>query len=68
MPWSDWQFWAVSLAALAAAILVIRPLLPARGGGAPCRSCPADGAPPRPKRATLTIEGEAPGSAQARRD
>jgi|LakMenEpi03Aug12_release.lakeMendotaPanAssembly.Ray.scaffolds.fasta_scaffold3467674_2 hypothetical protein len=67
MPWSDWQFWAVSLAALAGAFFVIRPLLPTRSGGS-CRSCPADGAPPKPKRATLTIEGEAPGSAQARRD
>jgi hypothetical protein len=68
MPWTDWQFWTVSAAALIAAFVVIRPLLPSRSSGGACRSCPADGARPAPKRATLTIEGETPGAPQAGRD
>ena len=66
MPWTDWQFWAVTAAALVAGFVILRPLLPTRGSGGSCRGCPADGAPAKPKRATLTIEGETP--SQASRD
>jgi hypothetical protein len=40
MPWGDWQFWVVSLAAGWGLWAVLRQLLPRRGAGeAPCASC-----------------------------
>ena len=30
MPWSDWQFWVVTLVTVVAAWWVVRPLLPKR--------------------------------------
>ncbi|MDP7070395.1 MAG: hypothetical protein QF561_03490 [Phycisphaerales bacterium] len=48
MPWGDWQFWVVTVASLAALLLILRPLLvqtfSRRGGQGP-------------KRANLTLEG-----------
>jgi len=44
MPWSDWQFWAVTLAAGVGVLLVARALVPRRK--------------PRPKRTTLTVSAE----------
>lgn len=38
LPWSDWQFYVVTSVALAGLVLLLRPLLPARRGGA-CRGC-----------------------------
>ena len=53
LPLSDWQFWAVSLIALAAVIFLARPLLrKARGRD-------------KEKRATLTIGGKAVESKKA---
>lgn len=43
MPLGDWQFWAVSLAGLAAVILLVRALRPTK---------------PKNQRATLTINRE----------
>jgi hypothetical protein len=68
MPWTDWQFWTVTAAAIVAACFVLRPMLPSRPGGGSCRGCPADGAPAKPRRATLTIEGHEPGEGAPRRD
>lgn len=41
MPWSDWQFWVVSVSALGAALIFVRTLLPRRKR--------------KPKRTSLTI-------------
>ncbi len=32
MPWSDWQFWIVTIAAAVAAFLMLRPMLRSRSG------------------------------------
>ena len=40
MPWGDWQFWLVTLAAGWAVRAVVRPLFSSRGKGEPaCPSC-----------------------------
>ena len=60
MPWTDWQFWIVTLLALGGLVMVVRPLIPSRRGGAGCGSCPSNsksGDPKVGKRTTLTIEG-----------
>jgi predicted permease len=44
MPLGDWQFWVVTLIAIAAAWIVIRVLLPRRK--------------PRPKKTELTVGGK----------
>lgn len=64
LPLDDWQFWAVTLLAIAAAAAIVRPLLPkSRRGKASCRGCPSgdseqgsDGSP-RPRRVELTVGG-----------
>lgn len=57
MPVGDWQFWAVSLAAIVAVAFMIRPLLPGRAASTPCSTC--GHAQSRPRRTELTVEGEA---------
>ncbi len=62
MPIDDWQFWIVTVLALAALVLVIRPLIPYKSATPRCGSCPStdsDGSPSR-TRATLTVEGRRP--------
>jgi hypothetical protein len=51
MPWSDWQFWAATAAALVGGYFVLRPLLPGRKSD--CGGCEPGAA--RPKRTALTI-------------
>jgi membrane protein implicated in regulation of membrane protease activity len=62
LPVDDWQFWVVSALALGAAALVVRPLLPKRGGKPDaCPGCPSGDAaakPPREKRVELTVGGK----------
>ena len=55
MPYDDWQFYVVTLAALAGAWLIVRPFLGSRKGSGGCPSC-SDGKT-RPKRTKLTIDG-----------
>jgi hypothetical protein len=61
MPWNDWQFWVVTLAALVAIAMVLKPLLPwggSRGRTAkPCSTCPS-AEPAAAKRTTLTLGGK----------
>ncbi len=61
----DWQFWVVSGAALLAACVVVRPLLPRLGGAKRsadgCPNCPSGSAASsagKPKRAALTVDGK----------
>ncbi len=58
MPWNDWQFWIVTLAALAAAGAVVRPLLPRRSKGPACPGCGPEPDRGAGRRATLTIGGQ----------
>lgn len=44
MPWGDWQFWVVSIAAVGALWVLVRALVPRK----------------RPKRTPLTISAKAP--------
>ncbi len=46
MPWSDWQFWVVTVIAMGAGVLVIRPMLPKRFRRSP-----------KGTRAQLTVKG-----------
>lgn len=40
LPWTDWQFWLVTAAAVGALAIVVRPFLPRRRGeDAPCAHC-----------------------------
>lgn len=58
LPLDDWQFYVVTAAGLAAAWLVIRPLLPRRGALPSCPNC-ADASPRRRRtRTALTHEGK----------
>ncbi len=60
IPWHDWQFWTVSIAALVALGLVVRPFLPSRRAGRsakPCATCPS-GEPKDSRRTTLTLGGK----------
>jgi NhaP-type Na+/H+ or K+/H+ antiporter len=62
MPIDDWQFWIVTILALTAVVLVIRPLIPYKSAAPRCGSCPSadpDGSHSR-TRATLTVEGRRP--------
>ncbi len=62
LPVDDWQFWVVTALAAGAAAMVVRPLLPKRGGKPDaCPGCPSGDAaakPPREKRVELTIGGK----------
>jgi hypothetical protein len=55
MPVHDWQFWVATALAIGALGLLLRPFLPGRRKR--CGGCPGAAAP---KRASLTIGGEAP--------
>ena len=55
----DWQFWVVSLIALAGVALVVRPLFASKSPTPPCGGC-AKSSPAKPRHATLTIEGDRP--------
>jgi hypothetical protein len=55
MPLGDWQFWAVTLAAIVAVAFILKPLLPGRPSTPPCGSCSQGDR--RPRRTGLTIEG-----------
>lgn len=57
IPIGDWQFWIVSLAALAGVALLVRPLIASKSSTPPCGGC-AKSSPAKPRHATLTIEGE----------
>ncbi|MAC18824.1 MAG: hypothetical protein CMJ23_03925 [Phycisphaerae bacterium] len=59
MPWSDWQFWVVTLMALGGVILVVRPLLPTKRPSGRCGTCPSGTNTDEAKgqRTPLTIEG-----------
>ena len=57
MPWTDWQFWIVTVFALGGLFVVIRPLIPGRNPSGGCRTCPTSADPAVGKRTTLTIEG-----------
>ena len=59
MPVGDWQFWIVTLVAVAGIVLIVRPLLPSKTPAPPCGGC-AKAAPAKPRHAMLTIEGERP--------
>ena len=54
MPYDDWQFYVVTLAALAGAWLVVRPFLGSKKEGG-CPSCSSTKT--RPKKTKLTIDG-----------
>ena len=41
MPIDDWQFWIVTILALTAVVLVIRPLIPYKSAAPRCGSCPS---------------------------
>lgn len=53
LPIDDWQFWAVSVVALGAVWLLLRPILASKSSDG-CDTC----APRRPERTSLTVEGE----------
>jgi hypothetical protein len=59
IPLGDWQFWVVSLIALAGVAVVARPLLASKSPSPPCGGC-AKSSAAKPRHATLTIEGERP--------
>jgi hypothetical protein len=50
-PWTDWQFWIVTLAVLGAVLWLVRGIIPRLGG----RPRPA-----RTRRVNLTIGGKRP--------
>jgi hypothetical protein len=54
VPIHDWQFWAVTAAALAALAYVLREVLPAKWSPFKSRR--------KGKSASLTIEGKSPGA------
>jgi len=54
VPWGDWQFWAVTLLAIGAAVMIIRPMLPSR---APKVGCPGCGPAAPPRKTELTVDG-----------
>ena len=62
IPIGDWQFWLVTLVAIAALVAVVRPLFPRRkGSNAACPGCPSGAAKsdtPQVKRVDLTIGGK----------
>ena len=57
MPWTDWQFWTVTVAALIAAWCVVRPFIPSKRPPASCPGCPSAEASKKPRETTLTIDG-----------
>lgn len=59
LPTGEWQFWVVSAIALAAGLLILRPLLASRSAPTPCGGCSKHEAA-RPRATSLTIEGAAP--------
>ena len=59
MPWTEWQFWIVSLLALAGLYLVLRPLLPSKGASPACSSCTSNPGVKKPKLTPLTISKDA---------
>jgi len=59
LPTGEWQFWVVSAIALAAGLLILRPLLASRRSSTPCGGCPKHEAA-RPRATSLTIEGASP--------
>ena len=67
MPWNDWQFWIVTLAALLAVFAVARPLLPARGRRRACPGCGPEPDRAAGRRATLTIGGQPAPPSKGRR-
>jgi hypothetical protein len=57
MPLDDWQFWLVTVLALAALCFVLRPLIPFKRKNTRCGSCPSEPSAKR-TRTSLTIDGE----------
>lgn len=60
IPVGDWQFWIVSLVALAGVALLVRPLLPSKTPAPACGGCAKSMNAAKPRHAMLTIEGERP--------
>jgi hypothetical protein len=61
MPWTDWEFWLVTVLALGGLWLLARPFLPSRKSKAEDASCPncassASAGKSRRRRVILTIE------------
>jgi hypothetical protein len=57
MPISDWQFWVVTIIGLVGLWLVIKPLLPKRGGSDGCTHCGSgNAAKKKSRRVALTVE------------
>lgn len=59
MPWSDWQFWVVTLLGAGGLYLVIRPFLPRKQEEGACPHCASGQAAKkksRPRRVSLTID------------
>lgn len=62
MPWNDWQFWLVTAAALVAAVLVVRPMLPRKSNDGPaCPGCGPGQAAHKSRRAQLTVSAKRDG-------
>ena len=59
MLWNEIQFWIVSLIALAGLYVVLRPLLPSKGGSPACPSCTAKPGVKKPRLTPLTISKDA---------
>lgn len=57
MPLNDWQFYVVTIAALAGLLRAVWPLLPRRQGAGGCPNCSAGSAATKTrKRVQLTVE------------
>lgn len=54
IPWSDWQFWTVSVLAALALAAILRPLLPSRDRKAACPGCATTPSAPATQ---LTVDG-----------
>ena len=59
MLWNEIQFWIVSLIALAGLYVVLRPLLPSKGGSPACPFCTAKPGVKKPRLTPLTISKDA---------
>lgn len=60
MPWTDWQFWVVTVAAVVGVAFIVRPMLPSRTkkSGAACPGCSSGKAAMKPRRAQLTVSAK----------
>jgi hypothetical protein len=59
MPWTDWQFWLVTMLALGGLWILLRPFIPLKkraDAGASCPHCASGSASSKPRRVALTVE------------